>query len=312
MAHGPGGWPGPAAEAHLGSAAGVSPEAIVQSVRPEIVLPLALLLAAYIAGWWRLRRRAPPLAPIWRLLAYVSGAGAVCLALSSPIDRLAHQLFSVHMLQHLLLVKLAAPAFLLADPLTPLLWALPAPIRARTGRVLAAGRPLRIVWRALTWMPLTWVTYALTLWLWHLPAAYDAALAARMLHDAEHLAFFGAAILFWWPLIAAAPHLRGHVPHGRRIVYLVLAAFQEAALGLFLTLSPGVLYASYGLAAGRPDLGALEDQAWGGLLMWGAGGTVDMIAVLVLLFHLLGRTEPASVPVGATPQTGEEMGTGRG
>jgi putative membrane protein len=266
------------------------------SWRPEILLPLAVLLALYGVGWWRLRSRSRSRVPIWRLVSCYSGIGAVGAALVSPVNQLAEDLFFVHMVQHLLLIKLAAPAVLLADPLPVALWGLPAAIRVRAGRLLAPGTPLRALWQVLTWTPLAWLTYALTLWLWHLPAVYDAALSHRILHDAEHLAFFWAALLFWWPVIAPAPHLRRAVHHGARIVYLVLAAFQEAMLGLLLTVAPWVLYASYTRAPRVLELTVQQDQTWGGIIMWGAGGAIDMLVVLLLLFRLLGHEgRPAPV-----------------
>ena len=140
-------------------------------------------------------------------------------------------------------------------------------------------------------MPVAWLAYALTLWLWHLPAAYEAALTHRLLHDAEHVAFFGAGLLFWWPVIAPGPHLRARAHDGARIVYLVLATFQEAMLGLILTVVPWVLYPSYALAPRLLALSAQQDQTWGGIVMWAAGGAIDMLVVLALLFRLLGRPE---------------------
>jgi cytochrome c oxidase assembly factor CtaG len=100
--------------------------------------------------------------------------------------------------------------------------------------------------------------------------------------------FFGAALLFWWPVIDAAPHLRPSPSYAARIVYLVLAAFQTAALGLLLTVAPVVLYPSYTRGPHPPWWSALEDQAWGGILMWGGGGLVDMVAIAVLLHRALG------------------------
>lgn len=280
----------------LGPGAALS-DAVGWSGRPEILLPLSVLLALYAVGWWRLSSRSRSLVPAWRLLSGVAGIGAAGVALLSPVARLAEDLFFVHMVQHLLLIKVAAPAVLLADPLPVVLWGLPATARVRIGRLLARRAPLRVAWQALTWMPVAWLTYALTLWLWHLPAAYEAALTHRLLHDAEHLAFFGAGLLFWWPVIGPAPHLRPRVHDGTRIVYLILAAFQEAGLGLGLTVVPWVLYASYALAPRVLALSAQQDQTWGGLVMWGAGGAVDMLVVLTLLFRLLGRQErPAPCP----------------
>ncbi len=297
MAHGPVGWAGGSPGTLALGQAVASPDPVGWSWRPEILLPLSVLLALYGVGWWRLRSQSRSPVPTWRLASWFAGIGAVGGALLSPVDRLAEDLFFVHMVQHLLLIKVAAPAILLADPLPVVLWALPAPVRVRTGRLLARGAPLRAAWQALTWMPVAWLTYALTLWLWHLPAAYDAALTHRLLHDAEHVAFFGSALLFWWPVIAPAPHLRPRVQDGARIVYLVLATFQEAVLGLVLTVIPWVLYPSYALAPRVLALNAQQDQTWGGIVMWGAGGAIDMFVVLALLFRLLGReASPALSP----------------
>jgi len=120
-----------------------------------------------------------------------------------------------------------------------------------------------------------------------LPSAYDAALAHRWLHDLEHLSFFFGAILFWWPIIDPAPRYRRPAPYPARVVYLVLGAFQTAALGLLITLAPVALYRSYAGSA------ALEDQARGGVVMWGFGGAIDMIAILVVLYVALDR-QPAT------------------
>lgn len=136
-----------------------------------------------------------------------------------------------------------------------------------------------------------WLVFVGVVWGWHVPSAYDAALARRWLHDLEHLAFFLAALLFWWPVIHPAPRVRRAAPYPLRVVYLVLAAFQTAALGLLLTLAPAVLYRAYGTSG---DGAALQDQAWGGIVMWAFGGLVDMLAVLILVYRALGSPRSRS------------------
>lgn len=255
--------------------------------RPGLLALLLLLGTAYATGWWRLSRRAPQLVPWWRPALTLAGLGSLALALLSPLDTLAHRLFVAHMVQHILLIALAAPTLLLADPLAALLWALPAGPRLRAGRLLVRGAPLRRIWRALTRAPVAWLGYALVLWLWHLPPAYDAALADRLLHDLEHLAFFASAVLFWWPVIDPAPHLGRALSHRSRVVYLVLGALQSAGLGLLLAASPNVLYSSYTVSRAPGHLTPLEDQALGGVVMWGLSALVDMLAVMVLLYRFL-------------------------
>jgi len=135
-------------------------------------------------------------------------------------------------------------------------------------------------------MSVAWLAHALTIWLWHLPGPYDAAVADRLVHDLEHLAFFATAVLFWWPIVQPAPRLGSRPTDGARVAYLVLAALQSGLLGLLLTLSPEAWYRAYASA---------DDQSLGGVVMWGVGGAVDMLAVLVVMARYLGgqdRTVP--------------------
>jgi len=265
--------------------------------RSEVVLPLLLLGSLFIIGWWRLSRRSHQGLPRWRLTVALCGLMTIALAVLSPLDRLAHLLFSAHMVQHLLLMMVAPPLLLLADPLPILVWALPRPGRVLVARLLVAGAPLRRAWQAMTWMPVAWFTSALTLWFWHLPAAYDAALNFRLLHDVEHLAFFWGGIVFWWPIVSPAPRLHGYVHHSLRIVYVVLAGGQQALLGLLLSMSPKALYPFYADAPRVWGLGPLDDQAWGGVIMWGTGGVIGIITVMVLVFCLLRLEERPPFPV---------------
>ncbi len=237
--------------------------------------------AAYAIGWWRLRRRGGALSG-WRVAASTGGVLGALVALSAPVDRLAHASFAAHMLQHLLLMVVAAPLLLMADPFAALVWALPAPARVRVGLLLRAGTPLRALWRVLTTVSVAWLAHVAALWLWHLPGAYDAAVADRVVHDVEHLVFFGTAVLFWWPIIQPAPRLRPPAGDGIRIGYLVLCALQGTLLGLLLAMSPETWYRAYPSA---------EDQSLGGLVMWGIGGAVDMLAVLILVGCYLGSQE---------------------
>jgi cytochrome c oxidase assembly factor CtaG len=251
--------------------------------RAEIALPLAALATVYLVGWTRLARRSPARCRprlMARLALALGGVTAVAVALLG-LHAAAHESFAAHMVQHLLLIAVAVPALLLADPLPAVMWALPAPVRRTARGALVAPAPLRRAWRALTRMPVAWTLHAAALWLWHIPVAYDAALASGPLHDVEHLVFAATAVVFWWPVIDPAPRAQPAPPLGWRIVYLVLGAFQSAALGVFLLASPQPLYA----------YGVLDDQALGGVLMWAVGGAVDMAAVLVLVYRFLAAGE---------------------
>lgn len=265
----------------------------VLGLRADAAAVVAVLGGLYAVGWWRLERRstrsarrlASP-APGWRLGAALVGLAALGVALSEPVDRAAHARFAAHMLQHLLLVTVAAPALLLADPCPRLLWALPRALRRRVGGWLAPAAAPRRLLRRLTSLPAAWLLSNAVLWLWHLPVAYDAALEHGVLHDLEHLGLYAAALLFWWPILRPAPRVRPAPAPGSQVAYLVLGAVANAALGLLFVLLPAPVYPTY--AATMPPEAALEDQVQGGLLMWGWGGAVDMLAVLLLVRRVLG------------------------
>jgi putative membrane protein len=259
--------------------------------RPEVLAPLCLVAIGSGVGWWRLSARGRRAVPLWRPGLVAAGLTAVAAALLSPIAGAAHARFSTHMFQHVLLVMLAPPLVMLADPLPAALWALPRRVRLAAGRLLAPGAPFRRLWRVLTWPPAAWLVSALALWLWHLPGAYEAALRDDLLHDAEHLVLFGAGILGWWPLIGPAPRVRGHLAYSLRVVYLILTGGQQALLGLVLSTSPVVLYGSYEAEAAARGLSPLEDQADGGVIMWATSGAVGLVTLLVLMYRLLAQED---------------------
>jgi cytochrome c oxidase assembly factor CtaG len=266
----------------------------VLGLRPDAAAVVAVLGGLYAVGWWRLARRSAaggcrlawPAAPPWRLGSALVGLAALGVALSEPVDRAAHARFAAHMLQHLLLVTVAAPALLLADPCPRLLWALPRGARRRVGALLVPGAGPRRLLRRVTSLPAAWLLSSAVLWLWHLPVAYDAALEHGALHDLEHLALYAAALLFWWPILRPAPRVRPAPAPGLQVAYLVLGAVGNAALGLLFVFLPFPVYPTY--ARAMPFESALEDQVRGGVLMWGWGGAVDMLAVLLLLRRVLG------------------------
>jgi cytochrome c oxidase assembly factor CtaG len=273
-------------------------------IRTLVLIGLASLAAAYAAGWCRLARRAPGVRPpVARLALGVAGLGTVGVALASPLDAAAHGRFSIHMLQHLLLVAGAAPALVAADPFPAVLWALPRPARRAAAAWLRPGGAVRRVLGALVSPAVAWTLHAATFWLWHAPALYDRALESDLIHVVEHAAFLGTAILFWWPVLDPAPRVRARPPAAARMAYLVLGAFQSAALGLWLTASPSPLYAAYARA---PD--ALDDQVAGGVLMWALTGAADMAGVLLMAWRLMGPAAraPAYRPWTGPPVTADD------
>jgi putative membrane protein len=198
------------------------------------------------------------------------------VALLSPLHATGEQVFAVHMVQHLLLTLVAAPLLLASNAMPVFVWSLPAAHRARVGHFVQKLEPLR--W--LTLPVVAWILFVATQWLWHLPVVYEAALHNRFLHYAEHLCFFVTAVLFWWPVIGAAP-LGSPLSYPARLVYTFTAWLPNSILGAGITSSRGQLYPSYSLA----------DQEIAGLIMWVPGDVVFAIILLILFGQFLKQEE---------------------
>ncbi len=252
--------------------------------RFDVSLVLLASGLVYTLGWTRLRWRGHWRLTLWsRWLACLVGLGVIGIALMSPIDTLQNLLFAVHMLQHMLLIYIAAPLLLVGRPLSFSLWGLPASPRRGLGRLLAWRGLLR---RGLSVLTQPVVALALStgiLWLWHIPAAYDAALEDDFVHDLEHLSFFGAFLLYWWPLIGSPPQSARLTTNGARALYLIVSAVQSAILGGLIAFWPQVLYTHYLSVPRLGGLSALADQQLSGAIMWFPAPLIYGLAAMLTL-----------------------------
>jgi putative membrane protein len=240
-------------------------------------IPVIGVLLAAMAYLWAVRRvtgrhpRNPPRP--WRIAAFAGGLAAILVALCSPIEAYEGQLFSVHMVQHMLLELVAAPLLLLGAPATLALRAASPSVRRWLLRILHS----RVV-AVLTFPLLTWVLFAAVNWGWHFSTLYDQALENPPLHYLQHATFIVAALLFWWPVVGADPG-RWRLPHPVRLFYLFLAMPQNSFLGVALMSAPVVLYPHYLTNLREWGPSAISDQNLGGILMWVFGDVVFLIGM---------------------------------
>jgi putative membrane protein len=216
----------------------------------------------------------------WQVAAFVAGLVTLAVALVSPLDSAAAALFSAHMVQHLLLVVVAAPLLVAGRTGRVALMALPGRPR-RQVRSAIARRPVRRVADLLAHPLAVWGLGTAVLWVWHLPSPYEAALAHEAVHAVEHLTLLVTALLLWG-VVLGGPRRRLSVP----IAVLVLFAtgLQGAALGAVLVFARSPLYAAHEPTAPLWGLTPLEDQQLAGGLMWVPPGLVylGVIAALVV------------------------------
>lgn len=246
---------------------------------PSIMVGSAALLLAY---WVWARPR-----PGRQTVLFVSGVLVMVFALMSPLETLGDTyLFSAHMLQHLLLLLVTPPLLLLGFP------------RPVAERLLAHSIPGRIE-KGLRQPVLAWPLGVVTIWAWHIPALYNAALGTESIHVVEHLFFLVTATIFWWPVLS--PLTERRLEPLATIPYLFGAAAASAILGIILTFTPPGLYPVYLYPPDR--LGALPlirngwglsaevDQQIGGLLMWVPGSLVYLSGIVAALGRWYGMPE---------------------
>jgi cytochrome c oxidase assembly factor CtaG len=256
-----------------------------------IALMLLSTAMAYARGVRRVWQRAGVGRGVSRRQTILFGIGlaVVALALSTPVDAMADDLFAAHMAQHMLLAAIAPPFLVFGAPLTAAAWALPDCSRRRVTTALRRCAPLRSVWLVMTAPAMGWLIHFAAMWGWHTPTLYQLALRSEWVHALEHLSFIGTAILVWWPI--AHPRVARRTAYAAGIITLFLTAMQTGVLGALITLSHHVWYPAQTSGTARWAVTPLDDQTLAGLIMWVPGGLIYVAAMSVLFLKWL---EPAT------------------
>jgi putative membrane protein len=265
--------------------------------QPPVVVPLAVVALLYGAGLiavWRQAGRGRGVAR-WRACSFSAGLLTIVIALISPVAWLSEILFSVHMTQHMLLMLVAAPLMMFGQPLLVCLWALRPAQRARVMRAVRTPAATR-AWHGMTGALTVFVLQAVALWVWHIPALYEAALDSPSIHALEHLSLLLTASLFWWGMIQGR---YGRIAYGLAVVYVFLTAVHSSALGALLTFAPSAWYGGYVRQGAIWHVDPLADQQLAGLLMWIPAGVIFIVFGLALFAAWLGESE-RRVALGST------------
>jgi putative membrane protein len=274
--------PGPAL-AHGGEHGAWRPEAIV-------VVPLLLLGALYAAGFARLRARSDQGRPALKRAAALFAAGWLVLAgtVATPLHAAGEHSFTMHMIEHELIMLPAALLLVLARPGPVLLWAFPPALRSAFGSLARSGKGF---WVTLSAPVAATMLQAAALWIWHMPALFDRALDSEGWHIAQHLSFLATALLFWW---AMAHGRAGRAGYGLVALCLFATTLVGGALGALMAFSASPWYSPYAALGMTPaGLTPAEDQQLAGLIMWMPGGLFHGAAALWFLYQWLKASEVA-------------------
>ena len=247
--------------------------------------PLALMLLLLVAFfYWRgtrvIRKQTESSLKIIRRRKFYFWCGWAALAsvLGPPLDALGEVLFSAHMVQHEVMMLLAAPLLIMSKPGSALLRGMGRPIANLFGRITRGGRS---VWPLLVAPMGAWWIHALGLWGWHLPVLFNAGLTNTWIHALQHLSFLLISLIFWYALLRPRRHNSGF-----GVLYVFTTALHTSVLGALLTFSTQVWYTPYETTAPLWGFDPIVDQQLGGLIMWVPGGATFVIAGLWCLAKL--------------------------
>jgi putative membrane protein len=277
---------------------------------PVVLLGVELAAVLYLIGGAGRVRMDRSSTARWRSTAFWLGLATILLALQTPIEILARQLFWAHMVQHLLLMAVAAPLLALASPWTRLWRALPLRWRRTVAKPLFKDPrllPARWVYRQVSRPSVTWVLGVANLWLWHTPGLYDLTLRNHLAHHFEHALFLGLSLAFWAQVIDQVP-FHARLGNLARAGYVFAAMVASWGLAAVLSLATGPFYA-YALLPSRPGgISALMDQQLGGGIMWVPGAIPYSIAFIALLFGWLADEDASPRLVAADMDMGGTRG----
>jgi len=284
------------------------------SISVPVTLALSLAVCVYLRGWLRLRSSTVPNAiSRWQLASFMSGMFAVWIVLGSPLRALHHQLLSIHMVDHVLLMAVAAPLILLGAPLRSFVPGLPQRFVREALARFVCWSPEHRLGRVLGHPIFCWLVAAIALIGWHVPAAFELGMRSNLWHEVEYACFFGTGLLFWWPVIQPWRNVT-RSPRWSIVLYLFFATLLCDMLSAFLTFCDRVVYPCY--LSGNRHLGIspLQDQEYAGALMWVCVTFVYLVPAVVITMQLL-STPSAHDPHpgrGDLPQVSARPLTGPG
>ncbi|MBC8099083.1 MAG: cytochrome c oxidase assembly protein, partial [Armatimonadetes bacterium] len=219
----------------------------------------------------------------WRIGAFAAGMVTLFIALISPLDALSATLFAGHMVQHLLLVLIAAPLLAFSRPMAALLRGLPWGWRKAVGRV-AHAPVVRGGWETLIHPVTATLLHIAVMWVWHIPGFYRAALTYPALHALQHASFFGTALLFWWMILRTQNY-------GGRVLSVFGVMMTTGLLGALMTFATTPWYEAHTAFVSAWGLTVLEDQQLAGLFMWIPAGFAYIATAAWLLGAWLNAVE---------------------
>jgi putative membrane protein len=257
-----------------------------------ITVMLVFTALLYLRGCVSLRSSSLGRVPAWRACGFFVGLFLIWFAVASPLSALDHELLTVHMLKHLILMTLAPPLIWLGEPVRA--WPQGLPQFARRALGVAFCWPVIMrAEKALARPEVCWLAAAAALVGWHIPAVFSLAMQSSAWHFVEQSSFLASGLLFWWPVVQPWPSVLR--PDLSMILYLFFATLPCDILSGFLVFCDRVIYPVYLSSSHLFGFSALEDQQCAAALMWTCVTLVYLVAGAILAMRLLSRQNSPDV-----------------
>jgi putative membrane protein len=255
----------------------------------SVVVFLLVVALVYIRGWLRVRSPGPSTVERWSAASFLGALLLVWVALGSSMARYVHESLTAHMVQHLLLMTLAAPLIWLGNPIMPILCGFPRTFQRTLVRTLSGSKALKRLGRAMVHPAVCWLAAAGTLVGWHIPSLFALGMRSQAWQAVQTTTFLLSGLLFWWPVVRPWPAARERTAW-TILLYLFIATLPCDILSGFLVFCDRVVYSVYSAAPRTFGMSVLEDQQCAGALMWTCVTVAYLIAGTVLTARLLSPT----------------------
>ena len=264
-------------------------------------IALSSLAILYSLGWFRLRKDHPNEVSAWHLAGFLCGVLSVGAVWATPLAHLDHQLLTAHMVQHLVLMTVAAPLILSGEPYVVLRQIFPPQLACFSAQVIPFTA-IHAISRFLTQPVLCWFAGTVCVIVWHVPGVFELGMSSEWWHEFETITFLVCGLFFWWPVIRHWSNDQGQRQWGIAL-YLFFATLPCDALSAFLTFCGRLVYPAY--ASESIGGSALRDQEFAGSMMWMWVTFVYVTPAVIVAFRMLsappktlaGRREYMSCPL---------------
>lgn len=249
---------------------------------PIITIPLILTVSVYIAGMLHRSRLGKSVHPV-RATIFFLGILFLYAALQSPLEPLSDHYFFHHQIEHLILRMFAPWLLILSTPMNTLIQGLPNWARRGVLKPILKNKVMYILYRLLTQPYLATFLFIATLYVWQIPVLHDKALKNQSLHDAMHVSMIVTAFFFWW-IISDPRRSAARCSYGIRLFLLWAVTTFNSILGAIITMTRSVIYQVYDQGIDAITMTAMEDQQYGGVILWVPGGMMGVLGTAVVFY----------------------------